>query len=977
MNCPHCHAPQPAQAHTCSTCHFTYTDQDLLHLRQLEFLLDATESWPGVETQRSGYAQELTSLRAKFLPSQSTLDQPLPPVSTEPASQTQKPAAAPILPTLEPAAKPVGQTIANTAASFGQWLFSEGLIKLALYSGGFLLVLAGLIFIGATWSIMPGLLKLSITGAFTGVMYGAGALLFRSQRLRIGGVALLAVAGGFAPLNFVVLHVYLLRDLGINVNLTWLLASFVCLFFYLVTTFWTRTQLFTYFSALTVVSTVLALFGLLDSWTQLSWLPTLAWLALALLAGAFYGSAILLRSRPGLDFVYWPLLITAHLLTPLMFLLNAANWGLAESRFESVLALMAMLIGAGFYLADSFVYRHGWARWAASAMFALTTSFMVIELDLSFYATTALLTGLALIYLILGWQVTRLVESARAGWPLYLAGYALAALVMMTVAVAWLIDETSLQNLSLVLLLDVLMLLASTFIHRHLIWLYGAVWLFIAPVASYTQVFWPGATHVGLVLAGLMLIYVGGAVGLAQLRAGLRWPFLTAAAVLSGLVVLLTLEEAALVTGMLIFIAGLYLAMAVWLRWPWLLFATLAAINLAIITGWNATEFELTAGRFSVSYGFLGLLLTGLAVGLRQLEWTRERNSQSDISSSLETSTTVVSHLNHWAWPVYLFAAIDLVGGYGLSLIADAPLAWAYSFGLAAVVLTLSWLERDLMLQSIKLPTAPTSYAGLLLIFIGHLYLLNDILDPSTANIWVASSAILCGLYLLASWACRSNETIRRLYGEPLHWSGLGLNLIPLVGLSGVELKLAGAASLVIIGLSLSLDGLARRWIYQAYLGSGAFVGALWYVLGYFAVTEAQAYIIPAGLWLVSLSLIEHYRGLRIPYLLLMLSGLALLLGSAFLQSFQSWSYALLLMVESILVLGGGIALRSRGLVELALLALFADALVQFGAAFIEMPRFIQIGLIGTTLFGGGLLLLIFRERLLSAHRQWRERWQF
>lgn len=977
MDCPNCHAPQPAQKHTCPTCHLTYTDNDLLHLRQLEFLLEATESWPGLEAQQSGYAQELASLRAKFLPPRPEPGQPMPGLSPGPAAQAEASAPAAMPPAAATAAKPSARTFSTAAASFGQWLFSEGLIKLALYSGGFLLVLTGLIFIGATWSIMPGLLKLSVTGAFTGVMYGTGALLFRWQRLRIGGVALLAVAGGFAPLNLVVLHVYLLQDLGVDVNITWLLASLVCLMIYLATTFWTRTQLFTYFSALTIVSAVLALFGLLDSWTQLSWLPTLAWLALALLAAAFYAGAAMLRAQPALNFVYWPLLVTAHLMMPLMYLINAVNWGGAETRFESVLALLAMLIGPGFYLADSWLYRHGAARWAASAMFALTTSLMIIELDLSFYATTVLLTGFALIYLLLGWQVTRLAESRRAGWPLYLADYALTALVVMTVAVTWLLGETSLQNLSLVLLLDSLILLVSAFIHRHLIWLYGAVWLFIAPVAGYTQAYWPGATHVGLTLAGLLLLYTGAAVGLAQLRAELRWPFLTAAAALSGLVVLLTLGEAALVTGMLIFIAGLYLAVALWLRWPWLLLPTLAAINLAIVTGWNATDFELTPGRFALSYGGLGLILTGLAVGLRQLDWIRARNSESEMNSARQISKTIASHLNRWAWPVYLFAALDLVGGYGLSLIEGLPLAWLFSFGLAAIALALSWLERDLMLRAVNFPTAPTSYAGLLLILVGHLYLLNDMPDPSTANIWAVSSAGLCALYLLASWACRGHETIRRLYGQPLHWSGLGLNVVPLAGLIEVDQELAGAASLVIIGLSLSLDGLARRWLYQTYLGSGAFVGALWYVLGYFSVTQAQAYIVPAGLCLVGLSLIERYRGRRIPYLLLMLTGLALLLGSAFLQSFESWGYALLLLIESVLVLGGGIALRSRGLVELALLALFADALVQFGSAFIKLPSFIQIGLIGMILFGGGLVLLIFRERLLSVHRHWRERWQF
>jgi hypothetical protein len=46
---------------------------------------------------------------------------------------------------------------------FDQWLLSERNIKFALYTGGLLLVLAGIIFISVNWTKFQGLVKFALT----------------------------------------------------------------------------------------------------------------------------------------------------------------------------------------------------------------------------------------------------------------------------------------------------------------------------------------------------------------------------------------------------------------------------------------------------------------------------------------------------------------------------------------------------------------------------------------------------------------------------------------------------------------------------------------------------------------------------------------------------------------------------------------------------------------------------------------------
>ena len=164
----------------------------------------------------------------------------------------------------------------------------------------------------------------------------------------------------------------------------------------------------------------------------------------------------------------------------------------------------------------------------------------------------------------------------------------------------------------------------------------------------------------------------------------------------------------------------------------------------------------------------------------------------------------------------------------------------------------------------------------------------------------------------------------------------------------------------------------------QAYLGLGAFVVVIWALLLAFDVSEPQAYVIPLGLALLGMGWNERLRGGGILYWLPTLLGLIVLLGSAFIQSLPrgAFVYALLLGVESLAALGWGIRTHSRSYVQLGGVALIAITIAQLGPGFVELSRFIQIGVTGGILLGGGLVILFKREQILEARQRLTKEWR-
>jgi hypothetical protein len=119
------------------------------------------------------------------------------------------------------------------------------------------------------------------------------------------------------------------------------------------------------------------------------------------------------------------------------------------------------------------------------------------------------------------------------------------------------------------------------------------------------------------------------------------------------------------------------------------------------------------------------------------------------------------------------------------------------------------------------------------------------------------------------------------------------------------------------------------------------------------------------------------WLGKTITYILPTLIALIGMFGSAFIQSLDegaSW-HALLLLVESTAALVWEARNQSRSYVGLGGLVILADAMAQFGPAFVSFTRWVQLAIIGSILLGAGLAALFRREEILTTRRALWQEW--
>lgn len=503
-------------------------------------------------------------------PQSNALPEPQPSLAAVPRAAEATPRVEPAAELVSPPAPPV---------PFDQWLLSERNIKLALYSGGFLLLLAGLIFVGVNWAYLPGIVKLGVTLLVTLGMYAGGGVLFKRPSLKVGGVALLAIASGFLPLNFVVTHIYLTGERGISRETMWFLASLVCGAAYFFTTLRTRHNLFTVFTLIALLSGVTAVTDLARFDLMLSVLGY-ALVTLLLLLAAYR-----VRSIAGMDFMARPLRAAAHLLAPLVFVAALLAWFLSSNVASAMgnrwLVLVALLLLVVFYVIDDWRSHLPYARWSAALAFAIVSILLCTELRLSTIQTGLVLKVLALLYLLVGYYLQR-GKKIGAGLPLYVFAALLAAFVTFLALQVYLKTP---EHLALALMGDVALLSIAAYLFRRVAFVYGAAWLLVAPVFIYGTIYLETSVQRALALGVLMLI--DAALGFRLAQAPLfRWalPFLSVAGFLGFLVPVMILPDYVVLVPVLLLIAALYGGIALRLRLPWLLLAAFVAVNLAILS---------------------------------------------------------------------------------------------------------------------------------------------------------------------------------------------------------------------------------------------------------------------------------------------------------------------------------------------------------------------------------------------------------
>jgi hypothetical protein len=937
MKCPNCGTPGLEKVvKKCRACGEAFASEDLIELYQLEFLVERTSGWPGVTTYRNTYVNRLKDLRERLRRKvEERVAEPAPAVSVK-AAATPAPASvsAPV---------PVKESV-----PFDQWLLSERNIKIALYVGGFLLFIAGAIFVGVNWGRIPGPAKFAITLMITGLTYLGGFLLFQSEAYRIAGVALLGLASGFLALNFAVLQYYVVGPAGLRDDVMWLIASPICFCAYVVTARWTKADLFTYIGIGAVGSTLAAALEVFD--THITFAPLASSLLLTLIMLLSYRA----KSSPAASYTYDPLRYVSQIGMPLTIVFALALWSDYSgcSRCAPVVPWLPILgvgVGVLFYVGSNVLFKWIATRWAAAVLVPVTAYLILVELNASDIAMAATLMILALAYMGIGYRLERAEGLRDAGWPLYAVAYAVALVVTLSAA------ESEL-DLAIVLFVDVVILAISAVVHRDFRWVYGAVWLFILPVFLLLAWYIGDKSDSGLImgLLGLNYTVVGYALGRRQLRHGM--PFLSAAALLSVITAVMTYETPVINSIALAVIAVGYFLVALWLETPWLLYPMLLALNLCLHATHNATwELKAPTQVFEISYAALGVVLVLVGYALRRR-----------------------AH-EGWGWPLYVVASLDLLMAYGAAAVLETGyLVIGMSAVLTILLLTFAWLERS-EFQKRKLPPVLT-YLGLLVVFIGHFYLLKELNVDCEQDGWIYTAGV-CLLFVGVTWFLRRKESTK-IYGDPLRRMGLGLMLLPVAASIWIAVydyePIIAAATFAIAGVAYSADAARRKSTYQAYVGGMSFLLVLWSVLMAFEVDEPQAYILPLGLMLLFGGWNERRRGKQNTYSLVTGLGLILLLGSTFLQSLPRGAigYTLLLAIESIAAIVWGVRKHSRTYVRYGSVAFLANVLVQLGAGFLTLSRWLQIGLTGGILFGGGLLALSKREQLFVAREKFTKTWK-
>ena len=541
MNCPKCSNLLSNDSLICPHCATEFTLEEWTTLQQHAWLLTETAEWKPFDWQnrRRAIAQRYATLRTRWQSPQ---------LADEAVVSAEIPSGAtPAVPTPAEAIPSPESPPPRERQSFDQWLFAENTIKTALYSGAFLLILAGLIFVGANWARIPWQGKFAVTLAVTAMMCAGGfALLLRSKTLRIGGIALIAISAGFAPLNPYVLQRYWLDGLQVNENITWLVGSLACLVFYLWLARRTESMLFGLFSAGAVLSSHMALYALFEPEGNV-FATLLVLMPLVLLLVAF-----LLRSA---RYLFRPMFVIANIIMPLMLLgiwfiwlieRNSAGEGWLDSAWWFIIAFW---LGACFYMLIDRTTPSALTRWPLMIALALAGAATVVQFGAPVLVTALLLVVLAQLFLAASALYEPQDEQIR---PIITTAFLLAIGATLYAAT----DER--MTLVWVLSADVLLLLTVTLLRRHVFWYTAAIWLAVTPVALYASISAETDAQNATILAVLMALY---ALAASFIPAG-RLGFYTAAILLSVLVVPLAIDDLPVATTIAFVIAALYLGLA-------------------------------------------------------------------------------------------------------------------------------------------------------------------------------------------------------------------------------------------------------------------------------------------------------------------------------------------------------------------------------------------------------------------------------
>ncbi|MFH0801368.1 MAG: hypothetical protein V2A78_03150 [bacterium] len=927
----------------CYHCGATLPREELLEASHLEFFLSELESLSDVLP-----GPLFSELKLRYKKRLAILNERLNP---PPFSIPLLTAAAPVEAldsTVQEEATPLSaETAESRKISFYEWLFSERSVKIALYTGAFLLLLAGVIFVRSRWGEMAGEAKFAVLFLITGLLYLCGYLLFQNPRVRVGGIAILGLASGFAPLDFAILQIYVLGPHGFNDEIMFLTASLACLLIYFLTAIWTRADLFAYLGVVALVTSLTGALKLLDA-TENLYFPCFLLLALLLL---LTGRA--LGKTPPSAFIGRPLLISAQVATPLLLAGPIVNllWS-GGSRAD----LAGLFMGVAFYAATDFFYRALAARWCTAILIPLLAVFTLDQLRIPFSLAGLCLMLISVAYLALGSYLERRENRRLAGLPFYVVAY---------LAAFWITSHSAGDALHLLKALagDVLILAVSGYIHRNRFWMYAATWLFLLLFYIALTLFVPEHSYWGLLMGLLSVNYLlaGVFLGRDEVRSGAPpsrgGPFLSAAAAAGVLMLVLSWGYPVIAAPLAALAAVCLLFVALWLKAPYLLLPALLALDVAVYP-----LLEIFLGTGVPPPATLGGVYAAMTFAL-----------------FISAMFLLRGPYSNWSSPFFIVGFINMAGSYLLCFSEEVPAA-ILSVVYALLILRLAWPEKydaegEKKEESLNFGDGSLlSYVSFFLMGLGALLLLKII---DLLQYWPPVFVLLGGAFVLISGRLGEGPLFRT-YGAPSRNTG---HMFLALSAAGALLSLNFvnvSATFSLIGLAGVLEATRKKSLTFSYLASGAFLIVYWSVLIHSRVEELQLYVLPPGLLLLIFGWMEHRRLNESKYNTLTKLGLILLLGSSILQSLvnHDYFYSVWLGAESLAAMGLGFRIRSRRYLGWGATALIINALALLGPELYRLDRWIQLALTGAILLSGGLAVLFKRDEIAKNYETIQMEWK-
>ena len=528
-SCPKCGTPEKEKETICGECGETYAAEDLLKLRQLEYLLRQTQTWRGSEPYRKIYKAELQRLRARLFPPQQVeikdeeprRAQPEPaPVKKAVAEPKPIPAKAVVAAVAEPAIKvektapkpkPVIKKV-HTARKEKpvlkpkpapkpkpkrdpiQWaqlwekaiemVVSGALLRGLLYLGAFMIVISATILVVRFWDEFPRVLQLILIAAVPTTFYILSWVVRSKLKLPQAATVLTAIGALMVAVDFAAVYQFGGLSERFDGNAYWLFASVISLIIYSITAWRVSGEIFDYLVLIGITSVVLSftrLLGIPYEWSAVVMVATgVALFAFAVSTKVSHPSGGDFRrtegGRGGIARAsrYYPHLLIIASLIFVSYIPNASAW--AQS-FAFLLGTLGYALMAWKFPKTIFAHATVWA-FIVAVGFAL----FAMELPTAWYATAA---GILAIPYILGGKfmesfTSEKEKSWQRGYQLAanIAGFGLTSLsILLGLAIIFVEPWAGIVALNLATFI----LVGSAYLFKRPIFVFLASVLFIVP----------------------------------------------------------------------------------------------------------------------------------------------------------------------------------------------------------------------------------------------------------------------------------------------------------------------------------------------------------------------------------------------------------------------------------------------------------------------------------------------------------------